>query len=81
MEGLTLGIITILTDLPSFNEIASGNLQARFFNGTEKDLSNVLVSLLETNNFNRIKPETTWLNRYDLNLFGKRYLEVFNDEQ
>lgn len=81
LEGLTLGITTILTDLPSFNEIANGNSQARFFNGTENDLSNILVNLLEANNFNRIKPETTWLNRYDLNLFGKRYLGVFNDEQ
>jgi hypothetical protein len=42
LEGLTLGITTLLTDIPTFKEILLGNSQAKFFDGSE----NLCVILL-----------------------------------
>lgn len=80
LEGLTLGMPTILTDLPSFNEIARGNIQARFFNGTDKHLEILMSEILSKNDFLRKNPSKEWLDRYDIDLFGKRYLGVFDNE-
>lgn len=80
LEGLTLGIITILSDIPTFHEIASGNNQAIFFNGTSNDLFAKMNKLLYNNAIQRKLPSDVWLNQFDIKLFGRRYLEVFDDE-
>ena len=41
LESLSLGIPTILNDIPTFHEIADGHPSARFFRGDSMELSNV----------------------------------------
>ena len=81
LESLSLGIKTILTSIPTFKEISNNNNWAYFFDGTKEDLKVVLLKILSENNFKRKKVNPKWLERYDLELFAKNYIGVFNDEK
>lgn len=81
LEGLTLGVKTILSDIPTFRELSEGNSQATFFDGTKTDLFAKLYKILYNNDIQRKLPSKKWLNQYSIELFGKRYLEVFDNEQ
>ncbi|MEG1314044.1 MAG: glycosyltransferase, partial [Bacilli bacterium] len=81
LEGLTLGVKTILSDIPTFRELSEGNGQATFFDGTKTDLFAKLYKILYNNDIQRKLPSKKWLNQYSIELFGKRYLEVFDNEQ
>jgi glycosyltransferase involved in cell wall biosynthesis len=72
LESLTLGIPTILNDIPTFHEIARENSSAHFFSGEEVSLANMLKNVL-TGHTERLSPTSSWLNRYSLAEWIKKY--------
>ena len=80
LESLSLGIKTILTNIPTFNEIGKGNSCAYFFENNKYDLAIVLNKLLKINNYERKNISHNWLNTYDINLFGERYIKIIEHE-
>ena len=80
LESLSLGIKTILSNIPTFKEISSNNKCAYIFDNNAYNLSKVLIEILNENNYERKTISNDWLNKYNLELFAKRYMEVFKDE-
>lgn len=75
LESLSLGIPTILNDIPTFHEIADGHPSARFFRGDSMELSNILQSIVESGVV-RMKADSGWADRYSLQRWVKQYEEL-----
>ena len=75
LESLSLGIPTILNDIPTFHEIADGHPSARFFRGDSMELSNILQSIVESGVV-RMKADSDWADRYSLQRWVKQYEEL-----
>lgn len=75
IEGLSLGIKTLLTDIPTYNEFSKKSNCAYVFGTNAEDLCKVLLSLLDENNGRR-RISKDWYSDYDLDKFGIRYLEL-----
>jgi len=79
LESLSIGKPTILNAIPTYLEIAEGSQNSYIFNKTEEDLLNELNKVLKTKL--EIKKQTIkWQEKYNLDTFGKHYLEVINKE-
>lgn len=74
LEGLILGKPTILSSIPTFYEISKNNQQAHIFK-TKKELTKIIENLLTTN-LSIILPSQEWINRFDLLLWAKKYLDI-----
>lgn len=72
LESLTLGIPTILNDIPTFREIADGNPAATFFCNDESELAIRIHGLIE-NGITRHLPSATWRKRYSISEWVKKY--------
>lgn len=75
LESLSLGIPTILNSIPTYLEIVKESNNSYIFDGTEESLVCELIKVLDTT-LEKKKQTREWLKRYDLNEFGKKYLEI-----
>lgn len=75
LEGLSLGIKTLLTDIPTYREFSKNSNCAFIFGTNADDLKDILLSLLNEN-IERRRISKGWYSDYDLDRFGVRYLEL-----
>lgn len=75
IEALSLGLPTILNSIPTYMEIIKDSNNSYVFDNTEYSLKCKLEQLLCTKLERKKQPES-WKNKYDLNIFRKRYIEL-----
>ena len=75
LESLSLGLPTILNDIPTFREIADGHPAAKFFGNDSRELADILQLLL-TDGTAHIKADNVWYGRYDIASWGKLYEDL-----
>lgn len=75
LESLCLGIPTILNNIPTYMEVTEDAENSFIFNGTEESLYNKLNYVIK-NKIKRKKQKDIWYNKYNPELFGKRYLNL-----
>lgn len=75
LESLSLGIPTVLNDIPTYKEIAKNSKNSYIFNKTEESLFNVL-NIIFKSDLSRILQNEDWINQYKLELFGRKYLNL-----
>ena len=77
LESLSLGIYTILNDIPTFNEIVQGNEYNYIFKNSAIGLKNRIQELINNGKYStRRLPSDTWQKRYDLSEFEKSYINL-----
>ena len=77
LESLSLGIYTILNDIPTFNELAVGNDYNYIFKNNKNELKNHLLEII--NNIIYIErkiPSEKWQKQYDINMFENSYINM-----
>ena len=74
LEGLALGKMTILSKLPTFKEISAGNTNALLFKNKD-ELKNIITKVLNEKPIEHKIPDQ-WLQKYDINKWGKKYVEL-----
>lgn len=79
LESISLGIPTIINNIPTLKEISKGIENSFVFDNTKEELYNVLLSILTINYKERRNISEKWLFKYDLNSFGKRYISLIYD--
>lgn len=77
IEALSLGIKTILSDIPTFNEISKGVEHCIIFGNSAEELSNTISKCLDYNDYQRTIPSVDWINNYSLDKFAERYVEIY----
>lgn len=75
LESLSLGIPTILNNIPTYNEVSIGSENYYLFNNTVETLYSAL-SVAINNGLERVKQPNEWQNQYSIALFGQRYLNL-----
>ena len=75
LESLSLGIPTVLNDIPTYKEIAKNSKNSYIFSKTEESLFNVL-NIIVNSDLSRILQSEDWINQYKLELFGRKYLNL-----
>jgi len=79
LESLSLGIPTILNNIPTFKEIAAGNYNCQLFNNSKVELKEKIIEFIENKKYEkRISPDDNWSKEYRLNTFARKYLELMN---
>lgn len=73
LESLSLGIPTIMNDIPTFREISDGNPNVCFFHNDARDLSGKLYSLVSGEEVKRNAINSHWMGRYDITTWAKAY--------
>lgn len=77
LESLSLGIFTILNDIPTFNEITEGNGHNYIFRNDEVELKEKIEELIKNKEaLIRKVPKVEWQRKYDLNEFEKAYVNL-----
>ena len=77
LESLSLGIFTILNDIPTFNEIVKGNGYNYIFKNNKEDLRNKLLYVINNYEvFKRKLPNENWTKKYNMNRFENAYINV-----
>lgn len=71
LESLALGIPTILNTIPTFQEIAEGNPNAHFFDGTAQGFARTASNLLHKNSQQPV-PDS-WKRRYAIEQWAQLY--------
>ena len=72
LESLSLGIPSLMNDIPTFREIADGNSAAVFFSNSSDDLADKLSEMLEKG-APRTRAGARWKQRYELAKWAKKY--------
>ena len=75
LEALSLGIVTVLNEIPTYMEIAEGAKNCYTFENTEEALYEVLNNILDKN-LDRKEQSNDWKDKYSINLFYRKYLEL-----
>ena len=73
LEALSLGIVTVLNEIPTYMEIAAGAVNCYTFANTEESLYNVLNNILDKN-LERKEQSDDWKSKYSINSFYKKYI-------
>ena len=77
LESLSLGIFTILNDIPTFNEIAKGNDNNYIFKNCVKKKKNKLLYVINNyDEFKRKLPNERWQEQYNMERFENAYINV-----
>lgn len=77
LESLSLGIYTILNNIPTFNEIAEENEYSFIFNNSEMELKGKLSEIIKNEIYKSRKiPSKAWQNKYTLDKFQKMYMNL-----
>lgn len=79
LEALSFGIVTVLNEIPTYMEIAEGAKNCYTFANTEESLQKVLEKILKTSLDRKVQSKE-WKDKYEINLFNKRYLELDGEE-
>lgn len=70
LESLSLGIYTILNDIPTFNEMAVGNDYDYIFNNNKNELKDHLLEIIKNQIYIERKiPSEKWQKQYDIKMF------------
>lgn len=75
LESLSLGILTILNNIPTYSEIIRGAKNYYQFDNDVETLHQVLVKVLD-GDFERCEQTKEWNDRYSIELFCNRYLSL-----
>lgn len=77
LESLSLGIFTILNDIPTFNEIAEDNSNNYIFKNNKDELKIKLLEIIKSKIYEkREMPSDEWQKQYNINTFAKSYLNI-----
>jgi glycosyltransferase involved in cell wall biosynthesis len=77
LESLSLGIYTILNDIPTFNEIVQGNEYYYIFKNSAIELKNKIQEILNNGkHLTRRLPSDTWQKKYELTEFERSYINL-----
>lgn len=77
LEALSLGIVTILNNIPTYKEIVDGAKNYYLFDNSVESLNEVLKEAL-INKIDRVNQTEDWKNRYSTKLFCTRYSNLIN---
>ena len=75
IESLSLGIKTLLTDIPTYREFSKNSNCAFIFGNNAEDLKDILISL-KGQKIGRRRISENWYSEYNLDRFCLRYLEL-----
>lgn len=77
LESLSLGIFTILNDIPTFNEIIENNKFNYIYQNNVIQLKNKLSEVINNDKYkDRVIPDKEWQERYSLEKFEKSYIDL-----
>lgn len=77
LESLSLGVYTILNDIPTFNELAVGNNYNYIFKNNKNELKRQLLERIENKAYTKRKiPSEKWQRQYDINVFENSYISM-----
>lgn len=77
LESLSLGIYTILNDIPTFNEMTEGNNHNYIFKNNKDELKDKIVEVIKDKEYiNRKMPSQEWQKQYDINTFENSYINM-----
>ena len=77
LESLSLGIFTILNDIPTFNEIIENNKFNYIYQNNVIQLKNKLSEVINNDKYkDRVIPDKEWKERYSLEKFEKSYIDL-----
>ena len=77
LESLSLGIYTILNDIPTFNELAKENDYNHIFKNNSEELKNKILETIKNKEFiERQEPPKEWQRQYDINTFENSYIDM-----
>ena len=77
LESLSLGVYTILNDIPTFNELAVGNKYNYIFKNNKNELKKqILESIKNKVYIERKLPSEEWQRQYDINVFEDSYISM-----
>lgn len=77
LEALSLGIVTILNNIPTYKEIVVGAKNYYLFDNSVESLNEVLKEIL-IKKIDRVNQIEDWKNRYSTKLFCTRYSNLIN---
>lgn len=77
LEALSLGIVTILNNIPTYKEIVDGAKKYYLFDNSVESLNEVLKEVL-IKKIDRVNQTENWKNRYSTKLFCTRYSNLIN---
>lgn len=77
LEALSLGIFTILNNIPTYKEVSCDSINYYIFDNTVDSLYRILLIVLSAN-LKRVEQPKNWKNKYDIKLFGQRYLNLIS---
>ncbi len=77
LEALSLGVVTILNNIPTYKEIVDGAKNYYLFDNSVESLNKVLKDVL-TKKIDRVNQTEDWKNRYSTKLFCTRYSNLIN---
>lgn len=77
LEALSLGIVTILNNIPTYKEIVVGAKNYYLFDNSVESLNEVLKEVL-IKKIDRVNQTEDWKNRYSTKLFCTRYSNLIN---
>lgn len=77
LEALSLGIVTILNNIPTYKEIVVGAKNYYLFDNSVESLNEVLKEIL-IKKIDRVNQTEDWKNRYSTKLFCTRYSNLIN---
>lgn len=77
LEALSLGIYTVLNDIPTFNELIKGNNYNYIFKNNSEELKNKILEIIQNKeHIERQMPSEKWQKQYDINAFEKAYINL-----
>lgn len=76
LESLSLGIMTIINNIPTFNEVAEGSKNHYFFDKTVDSLYTLLNKYINKK-IKIVKQPKKWCDKYSIIKFGLRYLDLY----
>lgn len=77
LESLSLGIFTILNDIPTFNEIAEDNSNNYIFKNNKDELKIKILETIKNERYEKKEiPSDEWQKQYNINTFAKSYLNI-----
>lgn len=78
LESLSMGIYTILNDIPTFNEIALNNGFNYIFKNNIIELKEKISEIINNKKYQkRVMPKHSWQEQYTLENFEKSYINLF----
>ena len=77
LEALSLGIYTILNDIPTFNELTVGNDYNYIFKNNKNELKKQIIEIISNKSYIERKiPSEKWQKKYDINVFENSYISM-----